>query len=347
MLFNLRHILFNMSQPRDLTVRAAALTGLSALCRSYGVDSARVLRQAGLPATIEAHPDRRLPVTAVNRAFELAALATGRDDFGIRLSELRGLSNLGPIGLIARDEPSVGGAFAVIESYLPLHNDALAISRQRFGELIVLRSEILSPGRNVQALDIAVAMQHRILRQLAGPAWVPEEVCLSRPEPADATRFRHVLGSRLRFNAEFDGIVIRADLFDRPNPMADAAFRPYAGQLLKGAAPGAGEAMSERVRRVLGLLVSSGRCTAAHVATQLGVSRRTLTRALEREGTRFLTLLDEARDEIARRHLAGRARNLAEIADLLGFSGPAAFTTWFRRRNGTTPSEWRLRQIKA
>lgn len=330
-----------MSHTGNLTVRAAALTGLAVLCRSYRVDAAPLLRQAGLPANAEAQPDRRFPVEAVNHALELAAAATGRDDFGLRLAELRGLSNLGPIGLIARDEPSVGAAFAVIEAYLPLHNDALVISRQHFGELVVLRSEILTPGNKVQAIDMALAAQHRILSQLAGPHWVPEEVCLTRAAPADPSRFRQVLGPRLRFNAEFDGIVIEADLFERPNPLADAAFRPYASQLLHSAAPGASEAMAMRVERVLPLLLPSGRSTAAQVAQHLGLSRRTLTRALEGEGTRFLELLDQAREDVARRHLAGRARNLGQIADLLGFSSPAAFTTWFRRRFGQSPSGWR------
>lgn len=327
----------------NLTVRAAALTGLAALCRSYGVDAVPLLRQTGLPANAEVQPDRRLAVEAVNQVLELAAAATGRDDFGLRLAELRGLSNLGPIGLIARDEPSVGAAFAVIEAYLPLHNDALAISREQFGELVVLRSEILTPGSKVQAIDMALAAQHRILRQLAGPDWAAEEVCFTRPAPGDPARFRQVLGPRLRFDAEFDGIVLRTELFERPNPLAEAAFRPYASQLLGSAAPGASEAMALRVERVLPLLLPSGRCTAAHVARHLGLSRRTLTRALEAEGTRFLELLDRAREDAAHRHLTGRARNLGQIADLLGFSGPAAFTTWFRRRHGIPPSEWRRR----
>ncbi|WP_219893461.1 AraC family transcriptional regulator [Aquisediminimonas profunda] len=333
-----------MSHTGNLTVRAAALTGLAALCRSYGVDAVPLLRQAGLPANAEVQPDRRFPVEAVNHVLELAAAATGRDDFGLRLAELRGLSNLGPIGLIARDEPSVGAAFAVIEAYLPLHNDALVISRQQFGELVVLRSEILATGSKVQSIDMALAAQHRILQQLAGPHWTPEEVCLSRTKPTDLSRFRQVLGPRLRFDAEFDGIVIQADLFERPNPLADAAFRPYASQLLRSAAPGANEAMATRVERVLPLLLPSGRCTAAQVAAQLGLSRRTLTRALESEGTRFLELLDLTRENVARRHLAGRARNLGQIADLLGFSSAAAFTTWFRRRFGQSPRAWRQSQ---
>lgn len=332
-----------MSQARGLTVRAAALTGLAALCRSYGVDAAPLLRRAGLPATAEAAPDLRVPCRAVDQAFELAALACGRDDFGLRLSELRGFANLGPISLLARDEPTVGAALAAIEAYLPLHNDALVVTREHHGEIVVLRSTLLGPGARIQATDIAVAMQHRILRQLTGPAWEAEEVCLSRPRPADLAKFRQVLGPRLRFDADFNGIVIRAELLDWPNPMAEAALRPYASQMVRLADPGNGESTSERVRRVLALLLSSGRCTAGHVAAQLGMSRRTLTRALEAEGTRFLALLDAERGEVAQRHLAGRARSIGQIAELLGFSSPAAFSTWFRGQFGVSPREWRRR----
>lgn len=346
-LYRLRHKLIDMSQTSRLTIRAAAVTGLSALCRSYGVDAAQILRTAGLPAGIEHDPDQRVPVTAVNLVFELAAAACGRDDFGLRLSELRGFSNLGPISVIARDEPTVGTAFAMIEAYLPLHNDALAVSREHFGEIVVLRSSVLAPGPKTQATDIAVAMQHRILAQLAGPLWQAEEVCLTRSAPADPARFRQVLGPRLRFNAEFDGIVVRADLLDQPNPMAQAALRPYASQVLRMADPGHAQSTADRVRRVLSLLLTSGRCTAGYVASQLGLSRRTLTRLLHAEGTRFLALLDEARDEVAQRHLAAQVRSLAEISDLLGLSSPAAFSNWFRQRHGISPRAWRKQQSSA
>ena len=71
-----------MSHAARLTVRAAALTGLAALCRSYRVDAARLLRQVGLPAGVEDQPDRRIPVTAVNAVFiessnEIGAFESG------------------------------------------------------------------------------------------------------------------------------------------------------------------------------------------------------------------------------------------------------------------------------
>lgn len=330
-----------MSHVRSLTVRAAALTGLGALCRSYGVEAAQLLRQAGLPPGIEQEPDRRIPVLAVNQVFELAASACNRDDFGLRISELRGFSNLGPISLIARDEPTIGRALAVIEAYLPLHNDALVVTRETFGDIVVLRSSIPVPGQKTQALDIAIAMQHRILRHLAGPLWQPEEVRLTRSAPIEPARFRQALGPRIRYDADFDGIVIRRALLDRPNPLAEAALQPYAAQMLRLTAGPSGLSMTDKVRRVLAMLLSSGRCTAEYVAGQLGISRRTLTRELADEGTRFLALLDEARDDVALRQMAAGIRNLGEISELLGFSGPAAFSMWFRKRHGISPRAWR------
>ena len=333
-----------MSQAPHLSVRAAALTGLGALCRSYGVSSASVLRAAGLEANLESEPDRRVPVGAVNLALELAAEACGADDFGLRLSELRGLANLGPIGLIARDEPTIGAALAAIEACLPLHNDTLAVHREPMGELVALHIAVLMPGPRRQARDVALAMQHRIIRQLAGPNWQAEEVLLSRPPPADPARFRQVLGPRISFGAESDAIVLTAELLARPNPLADPAFRPYASWLRVSADPGRIEPMAERVRRVLWLLLPGGRCTAAHVASRLGVSRRTLTRALEAEGTRFLALLDEARLDVARRQLASGTRSLTGISEMLGFSGVSAFSTWFRHHHATSPRQWRAAQ---
>lgn len=330
-----------MSHASRLTVRAASLTGMTALCRSYGVDAGVILRQAGLPSSIESQPDRRVAVTSVNLALELAALTCGCPDFGLRLSELRGFSNLGPISLLARDEPTVGDAIRAIAKYLPLHNDALVVTQEIYDDIAVLRCDIVVAGTKTQANDIAVAMQYRILVNFAGPLCRAEQICLSRPQPADISKYREVFGQSLTFDAEFDGIVVKTSVLDQPNPMAEAGLRPYASQFLRMSDPGHGAPAAERVRRLLETLLSNRRCTASFIATQLGVSRRTLTRALEAEGTTFLALLDQTRAEIARRHLEGGDRPLSEIADLLGFSSQSAFSTWFLRKFDTPPRQWR------
>lgn len=103
------------------------------------------------------------------------------------------------------------------------------------------------------------------------------------------------------------------------------------------------DSIAARIRRILPILMANRRCTADHVASRLGMSRRTLTRQLAAEELSFLQLLDAMRDDITQQQLALPGRKLADIADTLGFSSPAAFSGWFHRRHGLSPRDWRRR----
>lgn len=327
------------------TVRAAALTGFGALARSYGLDAAAILRACGLSGDAEREPDRRLPTARVNQAFEHAAELAGIEDFGLRLSELRGFSNLGPVTLLARDEPDIRSALGVFTSYLPLHNEALTIDLIEQEDLAILSCTLAGEGPKVQATDVAVAMLHRILRQLLGTGWTPIAIHLERQRPVRVGPFERAFAAPVRYAQDFSGIVLdRADL-GRPNQLAEAPLRPYAAQL-RAALPGLSElAMAERVRRLLRAMLAGRRCTAPLVAERLGLSRRTMERRLAEEGVTFHGLLDEVRGELARGQLTGSRRSNAEIAELLGFASSAAFTAWFTSHHGQPPQVWRRAQI--
>ena len=339
MISHLRHTIAQMRQTP--TVRAAALTGFGALARSCKLDPAALLRANGLPADAERDPDRRLPTAAINRLFETAAAQAGLDDFGLRLAELRGFSNLGPVTLLARDEPDIRSALAVFTAYLPLHNEALTVDLARHGELAMLTCTIAGEAPKVQATDVAVAMLHRILRQLLGTGWQAQGIHLERHRPLRLGLFDRAFSARVQFDQDFSGIVFLAADLARPNLLAQAALRPYTAKL-RAELPGLADLpLAERIRRLLRAMLAGRRCTAPIAAERLGLSRRTMERRLAAEGTTFHTLLDEVRGEVARGQLRGTARSNAEIADLLGFAGSAAFTAWFANLHGSPPQTWR------
>lgn len=323
------------------TIRAAALTGFSALARSCGLDPAALLRGAGLPADAERDPDRRLPTSAINQMFEHAAQLAGAEDFGLRLAELRSFSNLGPVTLLARDEPDIRSALGIFTSYLPLHNEALTIELSEGQDLAILACTVAGEGPRVQATDVAVAMLHRILRQLLGTQWRAQGIYLERARPVRISPFERAYGTRVHFAQDFSGIAFDPADLERPNLLAEAALRPYTAQL-RAALPGLADLpLGERVRRLLRVMLAGRRCTAPLVADRLGLSRRTLERRLAAEGQTFHALLDEVRGELARGQLAGTRRSNAEIAELLGFASSAAFTAWFALRHGKPPQAWR------
>lgn len=330
-----------MEMRQTPTVRAAALTGFSALARSYGLDPAALLRAAGLPADAEQDPDQRLPSRAINEMFERTADLAGADDFGLRLSELRGFSNLGPVTLLARDEPDIRSALAIFISYLPLHNEALVIDLAEHDGLAILACVVAGDGPKVQATDVAVAMLHRILRQLLGTGWCAQGVYLERQRPVRLGPFERAFNARVYFAQDFSGIAFPVADLDRPNLLAEAALRPYTAQL-RASLPGLADlSLTERIRRLLRAMLAGRRCNAPLVAARLGLSRRTMERRLAAEGTTFHTLLDDVRAEVARGQLSGTSRSNAEIAELLGFASSAAFTAWFAAQHELPPQAWR------
>lgn len=326
------------------TVRAAALTGFGALSRSYGLDAVSILRACGLAGDAERDPDRRLPTAKVNEVLERASDLAGIEDFGLRLAGLRGFSNLGPVTFLARDEPDIRSALAVFTSFLPLHNEALAITLEERGDLAILSCSLEGVASSTQATDVSVAMLHRILRQLLGTNWAPIAIYLARQRPVRTAQFERSFAAPVHFEQDFSGIVLNCEDLDRPNRLAEAALRPYAAQL-RATIPGLdGLAMAERASRLIRAMLPGPRCTAPFVAERLGISRRTMERRLAEEGTCFRTLLDQIRSELARGQLTGSRRTNAEIAELLGFSSSAAFTAWFSERHGQPPQSWKRHQ---
>jgi AraC-like DNA-binding protein len=93
-------------------------------------------------------------------------------------------------------------------------------------------------------------------------------------------------------------------------------------------------------RRIVDLL-PKGAARATVIATELGFSQRTLTRQLAALRTSFNEVLDEIRKRLALKYVHETDLRLAQVAFLLGYANPPAFTLAFRRWTGRAPSELR------
>jgi AraC-like DNA-binding protein len=70
---------------------------------------------------------------------------------------------------------------------------------------------------------------------------------------------------------------------------------------------------------------------------------RTLQRELEGRGLTFKALINEVRQELARRYVANTHHSLGEVAAMLGYTTHSAFTRWFGTQFGCSPETWRTR----
>ena len=159
-------------------------------------------------------------------------------------------------------------------------------------------------------------------------------MCFVHQSPVDLSLHRRLFGPAVEFGCEFDGIVCRSADLDTPIASSDPVMAGYARRLLESAIGLDPHSIDKEVRQLVLILLPTGRCTVDNVARHLGVDRRTVHRRLERDGVTFSALVNQARVDLSERYLAHPTRTMAEIADLLGFSGPSALARWHQAQFG-------------
>ena len=152
------------------TIRSATLIGYAELARSLGLDSHRLMRKCGLDPSCLSDPDTRIDAAAVAKLLETSAAESGVEDFGLRLSKARRLSNLGPFSLVVREETTARRALETLGRYLQLHSEMLSIRIEEAGNLVILRVDIVPAERmpRRQGIELFVGYLFRILQRVAG-----------------------------------------------------------------------------------------------------------------------------------------------------------------------------------
>lgn len=322
--------------------RYASLNGFVELSRSLGLDASRMAREAGLDAACLGLQDRWVPAEAIAEVLERAAAASGREDLGLRLAELRRFSSLGPLSLVLREEPDVRSALQLLIHHAHMYNEALHVRLiERDGRATVRADLDLPRGKSRQSSELAVGVLCTLMRAFIRSTWQPVAVSFSHAEPTGETVHHRVLGPVVRFGQEYDGLAFRCADLDAPNAMSDPVLLGYAQQLLGATEPVPKATTLDRVRELVELLLPTGRCSIEQVARSLGVDRRTVHRQLAKEGETFTSVVDVTRRSVAEHVLRNPNRPLSEVAEMLAFSSHSNFTRWFRSRFGCSPRQWR------
>jgi len=324
-------------------IRSASLAGYVDIARSSGLDAYRMMRAAGLSPSCLHDPEIRISVAAVRRLLESSANEGNIPDLGLRMAESRRLSNLGPVSLLLREEPTARKAVDLLLRHMRLLNQSLLTRLEEADGLVIIRHE-LDMGEAVsvrQAMELAVGVMYRTLKELLGPEWAPRRVCFTHAPPRSLVNHLRVFGRFVEFGCDFNGIVCSASDLEARNPSADPAMARYAQQYLHSLLAEPDATTTDRVRRLAHLLLPTHRCTVEAIAEQLGVDRRTIHRHLARDGTTFTEVLRGVRSEHAVRYLEDASRPMSEIADALGFSALSALSRWFKGEFGCSMKAWR------
>jgi AraC-like DNA-binding protein len=271
---------------------------------------------------------------------------TGDVDLGLKAARRLILGDVGAIDYVVSSATTVRSAIEHTGRYARLINDVLDVKLELEGSVAVVRLEnrVLLP-RAAADFQLGGFFRNHVFDWL-GSRLGELTVWFTHDSPANLREYQRTFEpAKVRFSAPVLGFAFDRDILDLPLPKADpnlhAVLLPYADQLLS-ALPAA-SSVTANVRSLIGLQLADGGPDAARVASQLGMSLRTLARRLETEGTTFRELVDDVRQQLALEHVARGAASFTEITDQLGFSHVAAFHRAFRRWTGKTPLQHRRR----
>ena len=232
-------------------VRSASLTDYLEVARTVGLDPSRMLAGVGLSRRCLQNPDFRVPEEAVRQLLESSAAAAGVEDFGLRMAERRTLSNLGPLALLLRDQPTIRQAIEAWKLNSKVHTESVSVridENDGIAIISMVRSiESFAPKR--QGVEMTVGVLYRTMRQFLGDGWRPR-VCFVHSAPRNLDTHRRVFGSKVEFNCDFNGIICCTSDLDTPIAAADPAMARYAQQYVDSIKPSEGS-FGERVRELV------------------------------------------------------------------------------------------------
>jgi AraC-like DNA-binding protein len=308
-----------------------------------GFDLEPILDRVGIPQSALEDTKTRFPKRRFQALWRVASEVTGDPAIALRVSTMVRANALGIIGYLASASDSRRNAFEVVKGLTPLLWEDVECDLESGSEVAFIRCRT---GSDLQGshftTEYAIGLTVTMSRVLGGGRSDPLEARFSYSAPAYADEYERILRLPIRFDAGEDGVLFPIAMMDSSNPSADAALRQllerYAADQLAEIPTSA--RFSQRIRACILSMLPLGKLTADAVAAQFSMSNRTLRRRLQQEATSYQEILDDVRAELASYYLTNEKRRIDEIAFLLGFSDPSAFTKAFRRWTGETPADF-------
>ena len=164
-------------------------------------------------------------------------------------------------------------------------------------------------------------------------------------EPDDVEEMQRLLGCPVHTGASWNGWALSREVWQCPlrrqDPALSKLLRQLADECIACLPPTEGVALD--VRRALTSHIG-GDTRIQSIARSLATSARSLQRRLAKAGVSYQQLLELTRKDAAERYLTDSPLSIGEVAYLLGYSEPAAFSRAFRRWHNDTPQAFRERR---
>lgn len=323
------------------TIAARTFKTARFVCKECGLDWPAIARETGVNPDLPTMPSEMMvPLNHLISIYELIAHRTGDDAVCARYGAQLPIGSAEIYDYVALTARSLQRALENWTRFQRLASSHIEMNFEVSNGWGSMSWEFPDPEtehRQYLSLNMA-AMSHRIHYMLGGKAdGITAEFRFAAPRNRET--YEEVFGPKVRFGQTRNRILIPAGLLpEKPvpsDPILNALMEKFAlNQMTASTAP---ESLSERVVQTIASSLRDGDVSLDKVAAKMGMSRRTLQRQFEQDGTNFRKVLDGVRRSLAKQYLTEHDMQVGEVAYLLGYSDMSSFSraakTWF----GTSP----------
>jgi AraC-like DNA-binding protein len=319
------------------------LRGLVHAATAMGVDRAELLARVGVSET-ELERDTSVATAKIAAAWGIAPQLSQDPLFGLHAGAHAEFGSYDVIDYLFLSSATLGDGCRTLERYYRIVTEIWRIDLLVEGDVARLRLWV--PASLVEPLwhawDYFFSGSLKRIRAAAGAGIDPTAVNLMHGPREDGGEYERTFRCPVSFGHPVNEYVFPARFLEHrllsSNATLHRLVRRHAEELL--ARVPSDQDLLVRAQTLLPMLLKDPELSLAALATQLGVSERSLQRKLAEHAITYKQLVERTREEHALRALEGGASSIQEIAYELGFNSTASLSRAFKRWRGMSPSEW-------
>ena len=311
------------------------------------LDRAGLFASTGIKEADVSDPNTMvLDVDYYNLLETIAAAEAPNVGFHMRTSAAMNCADFGAVGLAWKSAPTLRRSFQRLDRYARIYNKTSTfrlVVKDGFSMWTHVRTEPERQGMYLST-EGTLGTYVALCRETTFAENKPHAVQFRHKEPAGSLEaLEAYFRCPVTFGADIDAIILPEERLDIPNTVGDESiWRFLTTHIEQTLVEEDQEAALERqVVRQIANMLSEGIPSLSDIASNLGMSARTLQRRLADQGHTYQSLVDKARRQLAEKFLTDTRYSIAQVAFLTGFSEQSAFTRAFKRWAGQTPGSFR------
>jgi AraC-like DNA-binding protein len=315
--------------------------GILRWAESQGIDPSNVIGAADRERLSRAGMGGRIPRDLHVSIWTALERVLADPSFGLKsASSILSASSFGLVGMLAMTSNTVGDSVAASVKYSRvLRDDVVARMHMDQSDLVI---ELWTRGPLRRAIaDASLYAFLHFFEEWTGRAVTPKAVFVRHTRPGDVREYER-FGCPVHFDHPVDAIVFDRDVCTVPlltaQPEVAAYLETVANASISELDAGAPDLdLRTRVASSMRAALEEGHTEIELVARSMGMSARSLQRALAAEELSYRKVLDEVRWAVAAPLVAATDLPLEQIAERAGYADGKAFRRAFRRWSGMAP----------